>query len=421
MSNAHMDSHIDTTERNLTLLEDNVSKLTIDNEQIRSDLVTIKNLLTTLAKGKVSIEVGALPNESPSASIPNVEDTSSCLGPAMIPPNYSIDTSKQMALPSFDGSDPLGWLARMDQYFEIHATKPESKLATALICMDAVHQQATVNEYIDDFVAKATQFPNLSDRYYLSYFLNGLHEELRIRVQNHDATNSCRTMSIAREIERELLLTGGYHPLCPTMDVSKQQFSGLGPHARSSLLPSKKMPTASVASSRNPSLPAKSKDTRLYSKKEFQELCAKGLCFRCKQPYSPLHDCPNKTLCMIIAGEDDSTMEPKDLAMVEGDVTRGTASELLKAHFTCGSSLIFCWSGASHCFVLDSLVKQLSLQMEPTSFAVCLGDGRHNMSSSLCRKLPIDLGVLTISPDCFVFPLGGVNVIFGNFLIRNTG
>lgn len=42
-----------------------------------------------------------------------------------------------------------------------------------------------------------------------------------------------------------------------------------------------------------------------YDHLEYLELKAKGLCFHCKQPYSPLHECPNKSSRALLASEDE--------------------------------------------------------------------------------------------------------------------
>lgn len=46
--------------------------------------------------------------------------------------------------------------------------------------------------------------------------------------------------------------------------------------------------------------------THHYSHQEYHELCSKDLCFHCKLPYSPLHECPDKSLRALIAVEDES-------------------------------------------------------------------------------------------------------------------
>ena len=48
---------------------------------------------------------------------------------------------KKVELPYFDGSDPTGWLARAENFFEIHVVTPELKVEMAMVSMEgpAVH------------------------------------------------------------------------------------------------------------------------------------------------------------------------------------------------------------------------------------------------------------------------------------------
>ena len=47
---------------------------------------------------------------------------------------------------------------------------------------------------------------------------------------------------------------------------------------------------------RNPNFTCRQRGTQSLSDWDFQDLRNKGLCFRCKQPYHPLHVCQKKTL-----------------------------------------------------------------------------------------------------------------------------
>lgn len=79
-------------------------------------------------------------------------------------------------------------------------------------------------------------------------------------------------------------------------------------------------------------------------------------------------------------------------------------------------------SGASHNFVVEEVVKMLELKVEPTpKFGVRLGDGHRMQSSGLCHSMNIDLGSIKVEADCYVFPLGGVDVILGVAWLEKLG
>ena len=43
---------------------------------------------------------------------------------------------KKVELPYFDGSDPMGWLARAEKFFEVHSVKPELRVDMAMVSME---------------------------------------------------------------------------------------------------------------------------------------------------------------------------------------------------------------------------------------------------------------------------------------------
>lgn len=72
---------------------------------------------------------------------------------------------------------------------------------------------------------------------------------------------------------------------------------------------------SSISSSTKPSTPSASSKyhtVRHLSNQEYQDLRARRLYFYCKQPYSPLHQCPNKS-----EGEDDEDSPDVARDMVE--------------------------------------------------------------------------------------------------------
>lgn len=71
-------------------------------------------------------------------------------------------------------------------------------------------------------------------------------------------------------------------------------------------------------------------------------------------------------------------------------------------------------SGTRHHFISGTLVSQLQLPVAETPlFGVKLGDGYHVQSIGQCRDVSLLIGDLSISVDCFLFPLGGVDIILG--------
>lgn len=65
-------------------------------------------------------------------------------------------------------------------------------------------QTASIDIFIEEFFIRAAKVANITDSQYLGYFLNGLKEEIRVRIRSHDSTDLICTMTLTREIEYEL-------------------------------------------------------------------------------------------------------------------------------------------------------------------------------------------------------------------------
>lgn len=135
----------------------------------------------------------------------------------------------KVELPSFEGSDPLGWIARVEIFFEVREVKTSEKLRLSFISMEgnAVHwfqfwcqesknptreefttallrryggssrrtvfeklaslrQTGTIKEYVQEFELLVAQASNTSEDQMLGYFFAGLHQDIRGQVRPHD-------------------------------------------------------------------------------------------------------------------------------------------------------------------------------------------------------------------------------------------
>nr|KYP39247.1 Transposon Ty3-G Gag-Pol polyprotein [Cajanus cajan] len=154
---------------------------------------------------------------------------------------------KKVVLPTFEGNDPLGWLARAERFFEVHQVKPSERLRIAFISMEgkachwfqywrnqakhpswdeftrallkrygengrgtvyerlaAIRQTGSVEDYIQEFELLIAQAKPSSEEQVLGYFLAGLRSDLRSQVRPHDPKELNRAMEIARDIEEAM-------------------------------------------------------------------------------------------------------------------------------------------------------------------------------------------------------------------------
>ncbi|KDP36799.1 hypothetical protein JCGZ_08090 [Jatropha curcas] len=163
-------------------------------------------------------------------------------------------------MPTFNGIDPVGWIAKAEQYFKLHNTPPASQISVSMCSMEgaplhwlrlllrfrnpklgwtqfkselingyngdvysnpyellaADKQTGTVTQYIDDFIFRAAQAPALSASQLIGYFLNGLKEGIRVKIYSSNIGKLYRALRATREVEMEVAL------LNPTTTSFKQ-------------------------------------------------------------------------------------------------------------------------------------------------------------------------------------------------------
>ncbi|CAA0831017.1 Unknown protein, partial [Striga hermonthica] len=168
------------------------------------------------------------------------------------------------------------------------------------------------------------------------------------------------------------------------------------------------------------------------------------LCFRCKQPYSPMHDCPQKSLRALIAAEDEIIDIISDFGLEESQQHQAETSEAqlhfldlplmaiggidgprtmkFSGHVYGELVTIMVDSGASHNFISTKLAQKIPQPMEQTvRFGVRLGDGSRATLTGKYSNLPIQLQSITMSLDCYIFPLGGIDIILGVAWLQTLG
>ncbi|XP_075511724.1 uncharacterized protein LOC142547355 [Primulina tabacum] len=293
---------------------------------------------------------------------------------------------KKIELPVFEGEDPLGWLGKIEQYFEVHETPRDCRLKLAYICMHGttVHwfrwmkvripnmgwdrfaeelikrfseidanpfelmaslnqEQQSVDAYIERFEMLIAQLGEVQEDQGLGYFMSVLREEIRLRMIVHAPRTVDRAMMLARGLERELYGTAvdrgrskfglglgyaqkpvtnvGWANQAPVHDRDRNKnypqpnnnMRTLSPgeqRARNSLTPQshgagpRGQPGGGAGGTmRIPD--QKSRDGRVVSHQEFLNRREKGLCFKCGEPYHPMHRCANKSLRVTILAEEE--------------------------------------------------------------------------------------------------------------------
>lgn len=157
MPKTRMENRIEFVEKNVASLDEHLSALKLDTQKqfnethkLISDLnQNVNEIKQLLLKGKYPADpspdsqtttqtpqtqtdvVLHTPEKSQSSSQNQVQTTPT-------QPNLWTDTIiplKRTDMPVFDGIDPVGWVARAEQFFELHRIPPTDQVAQAFVGM----------------------------------------------------------------------------------------------------------------------------------------------------------------------------------------------------------------------------------------------------------------------------------------------
>ncbi|KAF2324770.1 hypothetical protein GH714_016726 [Hevea brasiliensis] len=92
----------------------------------------LESMIASLARGKSTfLEGDSSSQATPGSTFQTIPPAAN----ALVVEEFPMAV-KKIELPNFDRVDPVGWLARAEQYFLINKTTDEMKVQLALICME---------------------------------------------------------------------------------------------------------------------------------------------------------------------------------------------------------------------------------------------------------------------------------------------
>ena len=151
---------------------------------------------------------------------------------------------RRVELPTFEGADPSGWLARAEKFFEVQGVSSQERLQLAFISMEGSanswftfwrknaknysweefsmalnrrfggkercsvfeklakpKQSGRVEEYIQECEGLVSQAPLTGEEQLLGYLFAGLQPQIRNQIRPHDPKEVMRAMEIALDVE----------------------------------------------------------------------------------------------------------------------------------------------------------------------------------------------------------------------------
>jgi len=429
----------------------------LHNQQtFETNLTTLSNELTTLRTRLAPPGFNALGSNIPT--------------PTFHPSSIKLE------LPRFDGSDPLGWIFKIKQFFEFHNIPEDQRLRLASFYMEGealtwyqwmhsnnqllswpmfLHalelrfapshyddpkgalfklcQTTSVKDYQTAFENLANRITGLPSEFYLSCFISGLKPEIRRELQAFQPLLIAQAISLAKLQEEKL------------NDKSSSFYTKPGNTNSNSTIPPRSSfrPTVTASPQKTPTTPKPFPIKRL-SLAELQARREQNLCYNCDEKYVFGHKC-KRQFHLLIAEPDptDPTPDlltqllpepvttppepnvPEDPAQISLHALMGhTIPQTLRVlgHIAKTPVQVLIDSGSTHNFIHDRVAKQLGLPLhQAQAFNVLVGNGAALDCSYICPQTLLSLDSHDFIVDLFVLPLSGADLVLGVQWLRSLG
>ncbi|GJS67859.1 ty3-gypsy retrotransposon protein [Tanacetum coccineum] len=446
-------------DRNTTQLTALIEATKSLTTKIDSQTATTANLVTHIAT--LSDNLNTDTSKTPHINFPkNKESPSSSYSNNPRPP--------KILLPSFDGTNPLGWIFQAESFFSYYKIPPEERIALVAfhVSGDALawyqhldsnhllgswdtfkrqvelrfgpssyenheatllklHQTTTVRAYQTEFEKLSNRVTGLSPQTLKNCFISGLKPEIQAELAILKPITFHETCGLAQLVEDKLT-----HQPKPKIPYVPKPFS-TNPTSNSttSILPSTSANKSHANLEPLPTHPTKPLPFTKLSPEALQQRRKDGLCFRCPEKFVPGHKCsPPQFLIIVDNDEDHSTPDPLDTVPSHETPPPQLWSLSAAAYFGMSSSqtlritgfintcpvtvLIDC--GSTHNIVQPRIAKQLNLPTKPLEpFRVMVGNGQFIQCSEYCSDVQLQLQKTKFQIPFFVLPVEGADVILG--------
>ncbi|XP_074346704.1 uncharacterized protein LOC141685510 [Apium graveolens] len=272
---------------------------------------------------------------------------------------------RKLDMPLFDGSDPDGWILRVERYFQFYKLAEEEMLNAVAVALegDALRwyqwenkrhpirhwsdlktfvlkqfrsasggslyeqwlstvQTTSVSEYSRKFIETASPLDRIPENILMGQYINGLKDEVKVEVRLLNPVSLEQAMKVATRVEERNSVTGGgksgLSSIRPgpfpsfskgSSSVSNQPY-GLPtspPVSRAwSMRSNESQASVQSPTTRSPSRNVPGGIKRL-TERELQDKRAKGLCYRCDAKWSIGHRCQKKELSVLLIEEEDES------------------------------------------------------------------------------------------------------------------
>ncbi|GAU38235.1 hypothetical protein TSUD_145900 [Trifolium subterraneum] len=321
------------------------------------------------------------------------------LHPPPPPPAHNNHPKPHMKLkvPKFDGSDAIGWIFKINQFFDFHQTPDPDRLTIASFYMDGpalgwfqwITRSGMIQSWPEFLMALETRFAlsfyddprgalfKLTQRGTINQYLTEF-ERLVNRVETALAKIQEDKIADRRKTFKP------HHTFAPTPAVNNTPVNATSPPPSVSKPPSK--------------IPF-----RKLSPEEIASRRERNLCYNCDETFSPQHRLESAP----------TTDAQLSLHAMSGSINQNTfriLGTIAKQQVT-----ILVDSGSTQNFIQDRVAKflGLSITLAPHPFRVMVGNGSTLECAMQCTGVNFIIQGNHFTSDFFVLPLGGAEVVLG--------
>ncbi|KAL1213452.1 RNA-directed DNA polymerase-like protein [Cardamine amara subsp. amara] len=458
-----------------------------------------------------SIERGSPSHLTISAQVEGSKQMEKRTEGPMIPETTSSEerrtsVTRKIEIPLFDGTNVDSWVVRVDQYFKLNEFSEEEKLQAVRMCFDdealvwyrwerdrnpftgweqmkarvlenfsptqdsspgerllMLRQDESAVKYCRDFIALASNAPEIPEGVLVMAFMNGLKPKTRAGVKMFEPRNLKKMMSAAKMVEdwaeqddsvigkssggmdrvyrqsQERGMTRGSSGDQPGAFPSKSRNSSLDPPQTTSF---RQIGNKTLNSQNRPNATNNSPYRRL-SEAEIRDRKAKGLCFKCDGRFHAGHQCRYKELHVLVVDEegaeydyvgeeevhDGGEQQPEETELAVAVVSLNSVAGLsspktmkIKGTIQGEPVIMLIDSGASHNFISQQVVNKLGLKIDKTKgYGVIMGSGMAVRGEGICRQAKLEMQGYTVSTSFLPLKLGNADIIMGVQWLETLG
>ncbi|GAU29612.1 hypothetical protein TSUD_164620 [Trifolium subterraneum] len=361
------------------------------------------------------------------------------------PPPQHLPRMK-LDVPKFDGTDAMGWIFNISQFFDYHQTPEDERLTVASFYMDgpalswyqSMHRNNQIHTWFSFLQA-------LEMRFAPSYYDEPSSALFKLTQKTSVNTYLNEFERLANRIALRPLT------LPQAMTLAKLQEDKIEDRRR--LFKTKHQPSTIInntshSSSNIPLLPTPKSPNKVnfrkLSSEEMPDRRQKGLCYNCDETFTRQHKCKGRFFLLIADNDTDLEDPPTPPSTIDTSPPTSPPAIIdpseaqISFHAMSGTNVptiiripghlanhpvtVLIDGGSTHNFIQTRLAKFLGLPSNPANtLKVMVGNGSILNCYGLCASTPLTLHKEKFEVDLYTLPLCGADVVLGVHWLQSIG